>query len=902
MAVAGWGSPIHAFRRRRAAFVVSALVALAGSSWNVSRVVAAEYFIDFDASPGVGCSDAGPGSDPRSGGMPWCTLPGTRVTGYSAGFLPGPRTRIRAGDVLSVKAGSIHTSADGAGAVLIDPTYYDDGTAAARIVVRKHPTWGDGSHAVFDGTAMAARTTGLVAIFQVDYVTLDGLEVLDAPDIGIEVNLDAHHVVIEHAYVHDGTTRLALVLLTGCTTSPCMQVVRNSVVAFSADGGGIFVYDNPGGHVLVESNVVHHICARGSNLDAIQCGATDGSTSYCAIRNNVVHAHAGASGYPGCPIAGSDPIGTGGDGCHHHALVDGNEVYDATGRLLVHAAYTYACDDWGFESHNIVRRNRMTNIEAITYFFPNDTIFYNNTFYNPARENLVQIWTPEAQAPPGTSFGTPAHVARAHALGRDVDYGRLTFKNNIMWGQTKYHVLLNGVAGFRNDVRWSSLRLYFNLYRGFFPALWYPNETDQTLTYYGTAAAYVSSRATDAPDVGSLFSSASPADVFVDAPSRDYRLAEGSPGIDAGTAITHAVGASAGGAGSSVRLRVERAAFVDGWGGLFAPDHLTVGDCPDVAIVAIDDVDAAIVLAAPCRWNDGDPVNLASQGTAPDLGAFETEPAPPPTPLSTPTLVPTAVPTNAATAAPNRCGDGALGGAEQCDDGNVLDGDCCSAACTFAAPGSVCGDDADACTDDRCDASGTCRHPAVTCGSCEACDPTVGCAAAPRQGCRQSTKPRSNVLQLGTQRSPTLTWVWANGAATTLADFGDPRVGPAYTLCLYDESGPRPTVAFRATTRAGLCDSKPCWKQPNASSFSYKDREQTPDGLAGVLLKSGAAGKAKLRVTGHGLHLHLPALPLALPTRVQLQREDGPCWESRHSAADVSRNTGRAFKAKASAP
>ncbi len=823
---------------------------------------AAEYFVDFDATPGIGCTDAGPGTDPRSGGMPWCTLPGTRLTSYYEGVLPGPWSRIHAGDVLSIKAGTTHTTAGGAGAVLIDHSHYDDGTAAARVVIRKHPSWGTGDHAAVDGTGMSARETGIVSDFGVDYLTLDGLEIANAPDVGIDVELDAHHLVIDHAYVHDGRGT-TLVLLSGCTTNPCMQVVRNSVVANAGVGGGILVYDNPGGHVLIENNVVHHVCGGVPNLDGIQCGALDGTTDFCAIRGNLVYAHGTHSGYPECAATGSDPISAGGAGCHDNALVEDNEVRDSGGRLLVHGPYEDDCPDADAQNaFNIVRRNRLTNIDIITYGYPSDTIFYNNTLYNPARTNMVQIYSTEAEGGAGTSFGTPAHLARVQEIGRDTDFGRLTLKNNILWGQQSYHVLLNGVPGFRIDARYSSFRLYYNLYSAFVPLYWYPNETDG-LERYGTAAAYLASRATDPPDVGSIFSNASLAQVFVDAPHGDFHLVPGSPAIDAGTAVTHALGASDGGAAGSVDLHVERASFVDGWSGLLEPDHITVGDCPDVAIVAIDDFAATIVLAAPCRWNDGDPVNLASQGAAPDLGAFEAAPSPPPspTPVSTPIVAATATPTGCTTGAP-------------CDDGDACTvGDLCAAgACVPGAP--------------------------VRCGACETCDAKLGCVAMPRTSCRPSTAPAKSVLQFDAGRVPAFKWVWAKGRATTIAELGDPRAGATYALCVFDDSG----VVFRARSRTGRCGKKACWKRPNASSFTYKDPERSPDGIDTILLKSGPDGRAKVSVTGKGPNVALPTLPLPLPLRVQLQADDGSCWESRHTAVGVLKNRGTHFKAKATPP
>jgi CSLREA domain-containing protein len=54
------------------------------------------------------------------------------------------------------------------------------------------------------------------------------------------------------------------------------------------------------------------------------------------------------------------------------------------------------------------------------------------------------------------------------------------------------------------------------------------------------------------------------------------------------------------------------------------------------------------------------------------------------------------------------CGNGTLDLGEQCDDGNVAAGDCCSATCTFEAAGSPCTEDGLVCTAGTCDTGGTC--------------------------------------------------------------------------------------------------------------------------------------------------------------------------------------------------
>ncbi len=58
------------------------------------------------------------------------------------------------------------------------------------------------------------------------------------------------------------------------------------------------------------------------------------------------------------------------------------------------------------------------------------------------------------------------------------------------------------------------------------------------------------------------------------------------------------------------------------------------------------------------------------------------------------------------------CGDGILDPIEACDDGNLLDGDCCSSACSVEPAGTPCADDGNPCTLDACDGAGACAHPA----------------------------------------------------------------------------------------------------------------------------------------------------------------------------------------------
>lgn len=60
---------------------------------------------------------------------------------------------------------------------------------------------------------------------------------------------------------------------------------------------------------------------------------------------------------------------------------------------------------------------------------------------------------------------------------------------------------------------------------------------------------------------------------------------------------------------------------------------------------------------------------------------------------------------------PVTCGDGVVDADEGCDDGNQVDGDCCSRGCTNEAVDSACPDEGMPCTFDKCDGAGTCAHP-----------------------------------------------------------------------------------------------------------------------------------------------------------------------------------------------
>jgi cysteine-rich repeat protein len=260
------------------------------------------------------------------------------------------------------------------------------------------------------------------------------------------------------------------------------------------------------------------------------------------------------------------------------------------------------------------------------------------------------------------------------------------------------------------------------------------------------------------------------------------------------------------------------------------------------------------------------------------------------------------------------CGDGVLDPGEQCDDGNRLDGDCCSSTCQLDPDGAACGepcrvgascaagactggtpalagttcDDHDACTTvDTCDGAGGCAGASpVTCAPCETCDPASGgCLSAPRQGCLGGDK--STLKLVASDSGGTVSWKWRDDPSSlTPADFRAPVTDTSYAFCVFSES----PLTTTGVPPGGLCGDKPCWKQTPAGA-AYR-AGKTVNGLKAISL-AAKNGKATIKVTGRGPALGLPPSfgAVGLPLIAQLQAEDsagGACWEDRYDAAKLA--------------
>jgi hypothetical protein len=114
---------------------------------------------------------------------------------------------------------------------------------------------------------------------------------------------------------------------------------------------------------------------------------------------------------------------------------------------------------------------------------------------------------------------------------------------------------------------------------------------------------------------------------FVAPGAADFALKEGSPALDAGSALTWTTER-----GQGTTVRVEDAGyFSDGWG-TTKGDLIRVGGGAAVRILRVDDLTNTIEIERPIAWAAQAPVSYDYAGRAIDIGAIERRP-PRPEPL-----------------------------------------------------------------------------------------------------------------------------------------------------------------------------------------------------------------------------------------------------------------------------
>ena len=281
------------------------------------------------------------------------------------------------------------------------------------------------------------------------------------------------------------------------------------------------------------------------------------------------------------------------------------------------------------------------------------------------------------------------------------------------------------------------------------------------------------------------------------------------------------------------------------------------------------------------------------------------------------------------------CGDSIVEGGEQCDDGNDVGGDCCSATCEFETIASSC-TDGNVCTNDACDGAGSCIgsnntdpcddgffctvNDACNAGTCSgsprSCEDSIACTTdicdEGTQACVNAEAPRAlaSCLTAGVTGltitdstkagKDKLSWQWGKGAAFAQSDVGTPQADTIYTLCVYDTTA----AVSRLATSIEIASSPTLWTSNDPKGMVYKDKLGGSHGVTAAQLKTGIAGKTKVKVSAGGTSLLLPPsnstnsfFSQSPSVTVQLVSSVGKCWTSQFTAADTTSNTARVFKA-----
>jgi len=225
------------------------------------------------------------------------------------------------------------------------------------------------------------------------------------------------------------------------------------------------------------------------------------------------------------------------------------------------------------------------------------------------------------------------------------------------------------------------------------------------------------------------------------------------------------------------------------------------------------------------------------------------------------------------------CGNAVVTAGEQCDDGNTAAGDCCDGSCQWEASGASC-DDGDGCTFvGECNGSGLCVGLAAPAASC----------LVPLDAGKSSIR----IKDKGSKDS--LRWKWGRGPEILLSAFGAPTLSDDYRLCVYDTTGPVTSVVSNRVVPASASD----WTDYGPKGFKYKNSDGVPDGLTLIKLRPGDVGKAKILLKGKGMNLAVSNLGFdaSATVTVQLHNGAGACFGASYSAP-FTKNDSDQFKDK----
>jgi len=229
------------------------------------------------------------------------------------------------------------------------------------------------------------------------------------------------------------------------------------------------------------------------------------------------------------------------------------------------------------------------------------------------------------------------------------------------------------------------------------------------------------------------------------------------------------------------------------------------------------------------------------------------------------------------------CGDGQLDPLEECDDGNLLPGDCCSPLCTFELAGTVCRP-----STGPCDPAETCTGQAGTCPNDlnipdqdgdAVCDPNDDCPAVPDplqidtdgDGIGDACDPCTTIAGVDIERAKVLLWklgdppgderIKIRGSAS-IDEM--PALDPSKTGLLIQLVDGLGNATIDVTVPGGLIDltTKIGWRRRGSNTWQYKGGTKTPPGgIERVILKDdpNEAGLIRFSIVGRNGTYPAPA-------------------------------------------
>jgi cysteine-rich repeat protein len=162
------------------------------------------------------------------------------------------------------------------------------------------------------------------------------------------------------------------------------------------------------------------------------------------------------------------------------------------------------------------------------------------------------------------------------------------------------------------------------------------------------------------------------------------------------------------------------------------------------------------------------------------------------------------------------CGNYVVEAGETCDDGNRLDGDCCSSTCTSDAAGTGCPGNGDLCTPGVCNGGGFCLHQNA-------------CVDEPIDGARLKLQRRNGKEKL--------LWRAKNATPVTSGGVFDPTITGA-TLEMFSPNAAPVTMALAASG----------WTARGPGVFKFRDSTAA----SGVRLASMTRGRS-VKITGRSV-------------------------------------------------